>query len=544
MSFLKTFLKNKMLVLRTLVCGFIFLQLICSHALAQQTVFSLFKNTSAQADAYVAEKKYSQAIEIYKSLLTKSSEGNIELKIARASYYNNSMTEAVNWYNRVLAKRSSLADDDMFLYAEALSATGQYDQAILWYNLYHKKNLNDSRAIKKIWRLQNREYLYEDSIHYVLTALPVNTTENEMYAVACGRDVVFLSNRKRESIINTVGDDNNSFYRMYITKTGIDTIQEAAVNTYSKPELFGKSFRRKYHDGPIAFYKNSTHMVYTTTNNVGGKKNKTLQLMFADCKNGTWLTRSAYSFNSSAYSITDPAISQDGTILYFSSDMKGGYGGRDLYQSTFKNNAWTKPVNLGDQINTAGDETFPFLANQTLYFTSNGLPGLGGLDVFKVPVQADGFGDVVNMGYPVNTNYDDFAITLDSIGVNGFITSNRNDSNDDVYNLSIDLQSYPLTVEGVVKYKEDSWHDSTALKVLPDAALFLIDNQNNTTVQTSHADGHGEFSLVIPYFSQYRIKVVDIRTNDEVIVSMDLSKSRSASNRYEIVVVKNIFKNQ
>lgn len=223
--------------------------------------------------------------------------------------------------------------------------------------------------------------------------------------------------------------------------------------------------------------------------------------------------------------------------------MPNGYGGYDLYVSHWKDNTWTKPVNVGEKINTKGNERFPFVVKQTLYFTSSGLAGLGGMDIFKTSIEADGFGEVGNLGYPINTNFDDFALTLDSTVSFGYLSSNREKMNDDLYFINIDLQTYPLIINGILKYKENGWKDDTDLKVLTNATLRLIDNKQNDVVCNTSSDATGHFSLIIPYFSQYRIQVVNADGTDEASVSLDLSKSKNSGSEYEIVVVKNVFEN-
>lgn len=510
-------------------------------AQSQETVFTLFKNDLMRADQYVEEKKYDQAISLYKTLVNQSNEGEIELKIARSYYYANQPADARDWFDKALLKSKKLGESDMYLYAETLSATGHYEKAIEWYTQCNTRKTKDPFIVKKIWRLQNREYLYEDSTHYTITPLSINSNANDLSALSISNDIIFLSNRNVNGMNKNDTDEASSFYKLYYSKMICDTVNGMPVHHLDKPKRLSKALQSKYHEGPIALYADSKKLVYTANGSAGEKdKNmRTLQLFFAEFQNMEWKMMYDFPFNSTAYSITDPAISEDGLSLYFSSDMPGGYGGKDLYKSVFKNNVWTNPYNLGEQINTSGNESFPFLSESTLYFTSAGHPGLGGMDIFKANVLQDGFGEVVNMGYPINTNFDDFAITLNRDGVEGYISSNRNKNNDDLFALTIDIQTFPLAIECIVKYKENSWNESTDLKILPEAQLSLIDNRNNRVIQSTVADANGKFTLTIPYFSQYKIKVVSDAAGNAVLVSLDISKSRSAGSQFEIVVVKN-----
>jgi hypothetical protein len=221
--------------------------------------------------------------------------------------------------------------------------------------------------------------------------------------------------------------------------------------------------------------------------------------------------------------------------------MKGGIGGKDLYKSEFVNGQWMKPVNLGEGINTIYDEVSPFLHGPTLYFASNGHAGLGGLDIFRTIQDHVGLTDPENMGYPVNTNYDDFGFVVDSTNTHGYLSSNRRSGgfDDDIYEFEMDLQAYPLTITGVMKFKEHNWPDSAELAIMSNAKLFLIDNDRNVTVQEAACDHEGRFLLTIPYYSKFKIKVVS--ADDENFVSLEIPKHRKEHGQHEIVIVRDAF---
>ena len=148
-----------------------------------------------------------------------------------------------------------------------------------------------------------------------------------------------------------------------------------------------------------------------------------------------------------------------------------------------------------------------------------------------------------NLGYPLNTNFDDFGIVIEGSGNHGYFSSNRKKGgyNDDVYEFEMDLQTYPLQINGVMKFKEENWSDSVELKIMPHAKVFLIDNERNLTVYENTCDIEGNFSIVIPYYSKYKLRVVG-QDNDENIVSLEIPKYKKEHGKHEIVVVKDIFK--
>ncbi len=201
---------------------------------------------------------------------------------------------------------------------------------------------------------------------------------------------------------------------------------------------FSKSLNTKYHEGPCTFFHDGSKIVFTRNNqNSGGggfgqKKNATinrLKLYTADFEDNDWRKIKEIPFNSNDYSCGHPTLTIDDKIMYFVSDMPGGYGGTDVWMTRYNNGEWTKPQNLGGTINTRGNEMFPFIDERgNLYFSSDGHPGLGDLDIFFIPMNtATGMasGKVRNLGSPLNSNKDDFGIITDSERSTGFLSSNR-----------------------------------------------------------------------------------------------------------------------
>jgi hypothetical protein len=194
-------------------------------------------------------------------------------------------------------------------------------------------------------------------------------------------------------------------------------------------------------------------------------------------------------------------------------------------------------------INTHLDEGYPYLQNNTLYFSSTGHAGLGGLDMFKAENGAGGFMEPQNLGYPLNTNFDDFGIVVAAAGNGGYFSSNRKNGgyNDDVYEFEMDLQTYPLEIKGVMKYKEHNWSDSGSLQIMPHATVFLIDNERNLAVYEDTCDADGHFRIVVPYYAKYKLRVVG-QDGEENIVSLEIPKYKKELSSHEIVVVKDFFK--
>jgi hypothetical protein len=150
---------------------------------------------------------------------------------------------------------------------------------------------------------------------------------------------------------------------------------------------------------------------------------------------------------------------------------------------------------------------------------------------------------VENLGFPVNSSHDDFGLILNMDGTHGFMASNRKSGgfDDDIYQVEVDLQSYPLTISGVVRYHDPDWVEASRQELLPLAALSLTDNRRNTVVYETTSDRNGRFTLLVPYSSQYRIKVTNEKVG-ELMVSLEIPKNRKRYTDHEIVVVKEKFK--
>jgi tetratricopeptide (TPR) repeat protein len=509
--------------------------------MSQETVFALLKNDRKLADKYFERKDYKNALKLYKNIAQDARSSDVKLKIARSHHFLKQYNDAIAAYEPFV-KSNSLAVIDLYYYAEAQSIILNYEKAIESYQAYLARVPDDQMIMKKIWRLNNLQFLYEDSSHYAVRPVQFNTDYGELCAIPYKNGIVFISNRKEVQAIEKKDASTHApFYKTFFSRILPDTSNSEVLH-YGRPLAFNNELSSKFHEGPVAFYDHEKRMVFSCAASKASKNGeRTMQLYFAEFQGGRWKISAEFPYNSDAYSIDNPTINSAGTILYFSSDMKGGHGGKDLYKSENVKGRWTKPVNLGEAINTTYDEVFPFLQDHTLYFSSNGHPGLGGLDIFKADLLSASFSEVENVGYPLNTNFDDFGIVIDSLNEHGYFSSNRKKGgyNDDIYEFDMDLQIYPLQVDGVMKYKED-WTDSVELKLMPNAKIQLVDNTRNLTVQETQSDDAGNFSLMIPYHSKYKLKVVG-KDKDENIVSFEIPKRRKANGRHEIVVVRDPF---
>jgi tetratricopeptide (TPR) repeat protein len=521
------------------------LLMVVPEGLAQETVFSMLKNDEKRGDEYFKGNNFHAALTSYRHAARKnSSDSEIHIKIARCYYFLKVYDKAIALYERYLTDNKKAFPKDLFYFAESESATGMYKKAIDHYKEYLALSPDDGIVMQKIWRLNNIQYLFEDSIHFAVRPLGVNTTHGEICPVPFNNGLLFMSNRKQVELVEKIDATRNlPFYRWYFAPSLPDTTGDNSFS-FRKPSPFWNELGSKFHAGAVSFYQKQTKAVLCSNDDdLAADGSRTLHLYFAEMKDGEWKITGAFPYNSKYYSVTDPSIDEAGKTLYFSSDKEGGFGGRDLYRCQYINGRWSSPVNLGEHINTPHDEVFPYIFEKTLYFSSDGHPGLGGLDIFKVSTDQQGFGEVFNAGYPLNSSRDEFGIAIDSLETHGFFSSNRKNGgfDDDIYEFDMDLQAYPLEITGLMRYKEHNWSDSSELKILADAKIYLIDHIRNITVFECSTDRNGNFSIVVPRFSKYGIRVVSA-DREENFVSLDIPKHKKLLSRHEIVVVKDAFK--
>lgn len=242
--------------------------------------------------------------------------------------------------------------------------------------------------------------------------------------------IVFCSNRSSNTLIRYSDSANISPFKIYY----VDTTKNISRG---KPILLSKSLTTKYNDGPVTFSRNGDTIYYSRNLKVEGKlrennnlKNK-LGIFSSTFARGKWTKSREFRFNNEWYNITTPCLSPDGTRLFFASDKSGGFGGSDLYYCQWKGDYWGDPVNLGQEINTTGNEAYPFInSSDELFFSSDGHHGLGGKDLFVSIFSGNRWHPPVHLDPPINSQFDDFGLIADSVMSEGYFSSNRNKSVD------------------------------------------------------------------------------------------------------------------
>jgi len=403
-----------------------------------KNIFTEFQSDFKKANKQFNSLNYSVALSYYQKALVKDSTNDrVKLGIANCYRLLNDNKQAEVWYRKI-QHVESFSPKDQLNYGQALLANGKYEESKKWFKLYKSNNSSDSLARRKIEGIANLHTYFEDSLNHPIQNVPFTTDHAEFSPVYYKDGLVFVSSRSENTFVKIKDSRTNiSFYELYYSP--IDN----NGNTSGSTVKFEEFIEGKLHKGPVCFYNNDQGVIYTKNNSTKISSNKLNRLsLYYATKNtsGKWSDVHAMPFNGSNYSVSHPSVSPDGKKLFFASDMPGGFGGTDIYLSELNDDAWGEPVNLGPMINTSGNEVFPFIyKDSTLYFSSDGYGGIGGLDVYESNIVEGKFTTVKNIGYPINSMYDDFGIIFDKNGKNGFFCSNRKNGglDDDIYSFKV-----------------------------------------------------------------------------------------------------------
>jgi len=404
--------------------------LLASAAKTQPTASSA--NALKKANILFSQKAYAEAIPYYEKARIADNTNTLVLSNLGDCYrLTNNTPGQLHCYGELVRAGSAEPKHNLY-YGQALVTMGEADKA----QPFFEKYTADNRG-KELASSMNKTKAYTRNMDaYVVTIAPFNSTQNDYCAVKFNDNIVFASTREKTAWIKRQqGWTNGDYVGLYTTEMDGSTI----------PTPFMGDLNSKYNDGPICFSKDY-NTVYFTRNNTKKEeraKDGTLKLKILEAtldQNGFSMVK-ILPFNNNDYNFAHPALSPDGYVLYFASDMEGGKGGMDVYRSRKDSSGvWGTPENLGDAVNTAGNDVFPYVApNGVLYFSSDGHDGLGGLDIYEAKMKEGQFTKIYNMGEPVNSKNDDFGIFIFDDNKNGYISSNRKvgGMDDDVYTLQI-----------------------------------------------------------------------------------------------------------
>jgi outer membrane protein OmpA-like peptidoglycan-associated protein/tetratricopeptide (TPR) repeat protein len=399
-----------------------------------------------RAAKYMRDLNYSSAIEVYNQVLEKHKD-NAEAKINLAECYRK-IGDAYNieyWYGQVV-QLPQVEPIHKLYYGMALQRNGKCDQAKPWYDAYLEAIPNDNRAQHLARACDYEEELKTKNAGiFQVRNLPFNSDLDDFSPAMQGEKVIFASERDRGAAIKREHTWTGSpFNELYMVDVRNETNTPGAEQ-YSRPQKYSSNLNSKYHDAAVTFTNDGSEIYYTRNNITGRKVGKddqgiTRLKVFVSKSTGadSWADPEGLPFNSDEYSVAHPCLNPDASKLFFSSDMPGGFGGMDLYYSEYESGNWGPPINMGNKINTEGNEIFPtWQGESSLYFSSDGHIGLGGLDIYrsKWNEEESTWSDPENLGAPLNSSFDDLGIVLKEDGTFGYFSSDRpgGQGRDDVY---------------------------------------------------------------------------------------------------------------
>ncbi len=508
------------------------------------------QNKFSFADKQYNQMRYAHAIEAYEEALKYAKPSyDVYLHLADSYYKVGDMKNAERVF-RLYTSDTTLVGLDakgMYQYAQVLSQNGKYDEAADWFEKYNKiKTLQtDTRGedFHKAYK-HNIYDFYKDSVLFDVYRLDINSPQSDFGPAFYDKGIVFASARKMENGVRRVHSWNNAAFldlyyidtsavnaRVYETHhgkekdthktysylSGNETLHSDETfrtsndsrtvgyhahvfnrdtNQYhsSDPKPFGDKLNSKFHDGPCSFNPKQDMVIFTRNSPKKSQDGITKMSLYVSTKKDSlhWGKPKSFPFNNKEYSIAHPAFSADGKTLFFASDMPGGFGGMDLYKCSFDGKRWSRPTNLGPIVNTEGNEVFPFAdVHNVVYFSSNGHPGLGGLDLFKYEDEK-----VQHLNYPLSSKKDDFGVAVWADGRKGYLSSNRDFGgfDDDLYY----FQASKLMILAGKTY------DAYTKKVLKNARLVLKDTTGKVIGETT-SDSLGDYKLEIEHEKVYNL---------------------------------------
>lgn len=455
---------------------------------------------------------YVDARKIYQKVAKNGySSPDLYQKLGDSYYFNGELEEAVKWYESLVNEyEDEIEAEYLFRYAQSLKSAKRYVEADKVMEKFYMQTGNDQRANSFMTTRDYLKFIDMQSGKFQLLKLSVNS-EHSDYAPSFNHhgDLIFASSRNSRNMTKTVHEWNEMpFLDLFYSKMNID-------GDLSPPKKIRGGINTRFHESSSTFSKDGKTM-YFTRNNFTKRKVKMdstgtilLKIYKAKLKGSQWTDIEELPFNGEEYSVAHPALSADGTKLYFASDMPGSRGQSDIYEiDIYEDGSFGVPRNLGDQINTEGRETFPYISDSgVLYFSSDGHTGLGGLDVF-VAVQEDGYFSLpYNVGRPINSPEDDFSFVVNETTRMGYFSSNRNGGkgNDDIY-------SFKQTEELITKCKQfikGTVTDKETRERMGDAAVILLD-ENNDEITRTLTNEDGEYSLDVECNKSYILQAKQI----------------------------------
>ncbi|HEX4887142.1 MAG TPA: OmpA family protein [Luteibaculaceae bacterium] len=412
-----------------------------------------------RGDIRFKELAFSDALPFYEAALKKeqSNKAYLHSKIANCYRLLGDFQKAAENFGLAL-KSGAIEGIDYLYYGMSLESTGDYSRAEQVYEQFLKAFPGDNRGMLRLASVQSANSLAKLPETSIVTAVNVNSSRSDFGPTITSDGLLFASNRNQNQAFSYTDKWTGSvYYDVFEAKSN-------QLMGFEQPRELGSYINTPYHESNVAFAPGNQLMVFTRSQTEpNGLRNSVspsnidnvvkLKLMVSAKKEGgKWSDAVDFPYSDANYSFAHPSFAPDGSALFFSSDRPGGFGGADIWKCPIlADGSFGAPQNLGPGINTAGQEMFPFVGDDNnLFFASNGLPGFGGLDLFRAAKNPDSevYDGASNLGKPLNSTYDDFALSNLAGQFRGYFTSNRpgGAGEDDIYGFTLSAAFLHLTI--------------------------------------------------------------------------------------------------
>ncbi|WP_347051950.1 OmpA family protein [Flavobacterium olei] len=461
--------------------------------------FSFAQKTNLKkADALFKNYSYLDASKAYEEILQNIKNPSAQtLKNAADSYYFISDSRnALKWYKKLYQVQGNNLTDIYYLrYIQSMKAVMDYDEADKITREYLEKKGDKKEVSRYVAQKKYMDSVAKAKPLYTIKNLDINTSKSDFGATFFKDNIVFTSARDTTSFSDKLYTWNNQpFLNLYFAE------RNPADGSLFNETVFLPNVMTKYHEATASF-DSQGKIIYYSTNIV--KKNKLVvdeakvnnfQIIKGSIVDNKLENPQKVFFDSDEYSVGHPALSDDGQWLFFASDMPGGYGETDLYVVKIAaDGTMSSPKNLGPNINTIGNEVFPFFQNGILYFSSDGHYGWGDLDVYESKFLADGnFSSPKNLGAPINSNKDDFSFIIDKANTNGYFSSNGagGKGDDDIYSFVKGKPVCNQSISGIAI-------DHKTKKPLPEVTIMAYNSFSEVLGETK-TNFEGKYAIEVP----------------------------------------------
>ncbi|MGZ3900232.1 MAG: OmpA family protein, partial [Bacteroidia bacterium] len=437
---------------------------------------------------------YSKAIDNFENYLAKHDKTDAVSKLANSYRFINDIPNAEKWYSKAITRPDS-DPTNMFYYARILMTQEKYDDAKTWFKKYLEKVPDDFVAEMLLASCYSIKSFKKDTSLYTLKEIEMPEVENAFAERPYGNGIMFTADKMVFKKSEKYPWTGRSYLGIYFSKKDHN-------GKWLNPMTLKGDINGEYHEGPACFTKDGMTVYFTRSNfdknnklKKNAKNENNLKLYRASLVGTKWTNLEELPFNNDDYSCAHPSLADDEKTLYFISDMPGGFGGTDIYKSTFDGSAWSKPQNLGAVVNTPGNEMFPYMhSDGTLYFSSDAHNNMGGLDVFMTSFDGKRWLQVENLNAPLNSSSDDFAYVINKDNKTGFISSNREGS-DKMFEVTKNDPTFFLS--GIVRHKGKT--------VGIDSAVVDIINTIDKKRQTLYTNKNGFYKIQLKPNTDYMI---------------------------------------